>query len=99
MASIVGNKPKTLQEKLSLLDKASEKVNKKYSKKVMGRLGIDEAIMETLSIDFIPTPSYELNAAVGGGFPRRRCTLITGNEDSGRKYLILKILNKARRLR
>lgn len=67
-----------------MIDKASEKINKKYDKKVMGRLAIDEAIMETLSIDFIPTPSQELNAAVGGGSPRRRCTLITGNEDSGR---------------
>lgn len=92
MASLVGNKPKTLQEKISLPDKVSDKVNKKYGKKVLGRLGTDDAIMETLSIDFIPTPSQELNAAVGGGFPRRRCTLITSNGDSGKTSLVLETI-------
>ena len=59
-----------------------------------GRIGADKEIMEKLSIKFIPTPCSDLNRAVGGGFPRRRCTLIAGLPDSGKTSLVLETIAK-----
>lgn len=89
MSSIVPREPMSLESKLSLLDKISDKINKKYGKTIVGRMGVNEEILDALSIKFIPTPSRELNAAVGGGLPRRRCTIITGISDSGKTSLVL----------
>ena len=94
MASITPEQKKTLQEKLSLLDKISEKINNKFGMAVMGRIGQTPEIMERLKIKFIPTPSKELNTAVGGGFPRRRCSIVVGKEDSGKTSLLLETIAK-----
>lgn len=84
MASMEPKKEMSLQEKLALLDKIAENVNKKAGKKIVGRIGKDPEIMEKLRIKFIPTPSLNVNEATGGGFPRRKMTLIAGLPDSGR---------------
>lgn len=85
MASIVPRKQLTLAEKKALLDKVSEKMNKKFGKTVVGRIGATPEIAERLALKFIPTASPDLNKAIGGGFPRRRCTIIAGLPDSGKK--------------
>lgn len=82
----------SLDSKLSLLDKISDKINKKYGKTIVGRMGANQEIFDALSIKFIPTPSRELNVAVGGGFPRRRCTIITGVSDSGKTSIVLETI-------
>lgn len=83
MASLLPNSKKSLAEKKSLLDKISAKINKKYDKAIMGRIGATPEIAERLAVKWIPTACPDLNVAVGGGFPRRRCTLIPGLPDSG----------------
>lgn len=92
MASL-DRKPKmALKERLALLDKVAENVNKKAGKKIVGRIGADPEIMDRLSIKFIPTPSMNVNEAVGGGFPRRRMSLIAGLPDSGKTSLALETI-------
>ena len=81
---LLDNKPSmALKEKLALLDKVAENVNKKAGKKVVGRIGNDPDLMDRLSIKFIPTPALNVNEAMGGGFPRRRSTIVAGLPDSG----------------
>lgn len=92
MASLAPNKEKSLQEKLSILDKVAESVNKKAGKKLVGRIGVDEELMNRLKINFIPTPSKNVNDATGGGFPRRRTTIIAGLQDSGKTSLVLETI-------
>lgn len=74
---------KTLADKLATIDAITAKINKKYNKTVVGRMGVSEDIVNQITIGRIPTPSIALNNAIGGGFPRKRCTLITGKSDSG----------------
>lgn len=83
MASIVPVEKKSLDEKLKILDKIASSTNKKYGKTIMGRIGKDKEIMDKLAIKFIPTPSSSINRDTGGGIPRARFTIITGNPDSG----------------
>lgn len=94
MASIVPEEKAPLKERLKTLDSISSQMNKKFGKVVMGRIGDNPEIMEHLKIKFIPTPSLELNEATGGGFPRRRCSIITGKEDSGKTSLVLETIAK-----
>jgi recombination protein RecA len=89
MASIVPNNKMSLKEKLKLLDTVASKTNKKYGKILMGRIGKTPEIMDKLIIKFIPTPSSVLNRDLGGGIPRARCSIITGDPDSGKTSLLL----------
>lgn len=90
---------KTLSQKLTLLDGIAAKQNKKYGKKIMGRIGKDKDMMEALTIHYIPTPCRDLNLAVAGvpdgGFPRGRNTIITGNPGSGKTSIVLEAIGDA----
>ena len=68
---------------LFMIKFCTPKINKKYNKAVIGRIANNKDIEKQLSITRIPTPSISLNSAIGGGFPRKRCTLVVGREDSG----------------
>ena len=93
MASLVPYQDnRTLTEKLAVLDKIANKVNEKAGKIIIGRIGANKAILDRLRIQYIPTPSYELNDAIGGGFPRRRCTIVSGLADSGKTSLALETI-------
>ncbi|PTY92989.1 hypothetical protein [Heyndrickxia sporothermodurans] len=92
MASLENKPAMALKEKLALLDKVAENVNKKAGKKIIGRIGADAEIMDRLRITFIPTPSMNVNDATGGGFPRRRMTIVAGLPDSGKTSLILETI-------
>ena len=74
----------TLAEKLYLIDKISQEVNEKAGKVIAGRLSNNPEIVDKLTIKFIPSVCHDFNEATGGGYPRSRCTLITGPEDSGK---------------
>ena len=83
----------TLAEKLSRLDKIADKTNKKYGKKVMGRIGKEPEIAEAMTLRYVPTPCRDLNMAIAGnaegGFPIGRCTIVAGSEDSGKTSICL----------
>lgn len=68
MASLLLREQIPITKKIDILDKISEKMNKKYGKVIMGRIGDVPEIMDRLTIKYIPTPSLELNEATGGGF-------------------------------
>ena len=89
MASIVPVEKKSLKEKLAILDKVAASTNKKYGKTIAGRIGKNKEIMDKLEIKFIPTPSSDFNEAVGGGLPRSRMTIVTGDSDSGKTSFLL----------
>lgn len=74
----------TLAEKLALIDKISKEVNEKAGKVIVGRLSNNPDIMDKLTIKFIPSVCHDFNEATGGGYPRSRCTLITGLADTGK---------------
>lgn len=79
----------SLTEKLARLDKIADKTNKKYGKKVMGRIGKEPAIADAMTLRYVPTPCRDLNIAISGtpdgGFPIGRCTVVAGAEDSGKQ--------------
>lgn len=86
MGSLAPKQHKTAAEKFAILDKIAEKVNAKAGKQIIGRIGKNPEIMEKLTIKFIPTPSLDLNDALGGGFPRARMTIVSGLSDSGKSF-------------
>lgn len=94
MASLAPKKAKTLAEKLAILDKVSGAINDTAGKKIMGRIGADPEIMECLKINYIATPSKNVNEAAGGGFPRKRCTILAGLPDSGKTSLALQTIGE-----
>ena len=83
---------KTLADKLATIDAITAKINKKYNKAVIGRIANNTEIEKQLSVTRIPTPSISLNSAIGGGFPRKRCTLVVGKADSGKTSLIMETI-------
>lgn len=92
MASLDIKPEKVLAEKFKILDRVAEGFNKKAGKKIAGRIGKDSELLERLTIQFIPTPSQNVNDALGGGFPRRRTTIIAGLPDSGKTSLALETI-------
>lgn len=92
MASIVPAKKLSSKEKLKMLDAVAAKTNKQYGKVIMGRIGKNPEIEDKLRIKFIKTPSSRLNRDLGGGIPRARCTIVTGDPDSGKTSLLLETI-------
>ena len=97
MGNLAMPKKASLKDRLAALDKIADKFNQKCGKKIMGRIGNDEEILEKLTVRYIPTPSHELNMAIddhGGGLPRGRCTIITGKRDSGKTSILLETIGE-----
>lgn len=95
MASLVkpkDDKKMTMNQILKLVDTAADKINQKAGKVICGRIGKTPEIMDRLKIRFIPTPSMVMNNAIGGGFPRRRCSIISGMPDSGKTSVLLETI-------
>lgn len=72
-----------LSEKISRLDKIADVENKK-SGVIMGRVSKHQELRDKLTVKFVKTPSLNVNAALGGGYPLGRTTIITGDSDSGK---------------
>jgi len=94
MADLNVKQKMSLTEKFKILDKVSDSFNQKAGKKIAGRIGKDEELLDRLTIKFIPTPSSNINAVMGGGFPRRRTTIIAGKPDSGKTSMALETIAK-----
>lgn len=93
MASIIPkDKILTVAEKKAILDKATDKINDNAHKVICGRIGRMPEIQEKLRIKWIPTPSYRLNKATGGGFPIGKFSIVAGNADSGKTSLLLETI-------
>ncbi|MBF4510822.1 MAG: recombinase RecA [Aeromicrobium sp.] len=83
------------REKEKVLDLTREQIERKFGKGSLMRLGEHDALQ---SIDFIPTGSLALDAALGiGGVPRGRIVEIYGPESSGKTTLALQIVAEAQR--
>lgn len=82
------------QERLKLLDKLSDNFNKKKNEVRTGRLGHNKELKENLKVDFISTPSINLNYALGGGIAKGRATIVAGKPDSGKTFLLLETIAK-----
>ncbi len=84
------------KEKSRAIDLALSQIEKQFGKGSIMRLGGNNAIP---SIEFIPSGSIALDAALGvGGFPRGRVTEIYGPESSGKTTLTLHVIAEAQKL-
>ena len=84
-------KRKSIAERKKSIGDAIKDINKAAGETVIGTLN-DEEIAEKLIIDYIATPSFKLNNAIGGGVPRSKFTLISGPEDVGKTMLALETI-------
>lgn len=84
----------SLAERLKALDKLSDNYNKKNGEVVCGRIGRNEELKNRITVEFIETPSLNLNYAMGGGFAKGRITIVAGQPDSGKTFLLLETIAK-----
>lgn len=89
--SSVETAEQTKTQKIARLKKTVEAINKNAGKKVMGFIS-DPDIANKLTTRFIPTPSDDLNEAIGGGIPIGKITIISGKEDSGKTSMALETI-------
>jgi recombination protein RecA len=82
----------TLAEKKKKLDKLAEQFNKQKGKTLIGRLSECEDLQNQLKMQFVETPSLKVNAALGGGWPKGRITIVAGNPDSGKTFMLLETI-------
>lgn len=81
-------------EKLKALQAAMDKIEKSFGKGSIMKMG-DEVVEP---MDFIPTGSIGLNAALGiGGYPRGRIVEIYGPESSGKTTLAIHAIAEAQK--
>lgn len=84
----------SLAERLKALDKLSDNFNKERGEVVCGRIGRNEELQKRITVEFIETPSLNLNYALGGGFAKGRVTIVAGQPDSGKTFLLLETIAK-----
>ena len=84
---------KPFAERQKEMKAAIAAINKKEGETVIGNIN-NEEIVEKLKIYFIETPSMKLNNAIGGGVPRGKFTLVSGEQDSGKTMLLLETMAK-----
>ena len=94
MANMKPKKKMANADKNALLKNMIAQINKDAGKTIIGIPADDPDILESLKIKFIPTPSLTFNDAVGGGIPRGRETLLSGDPDSGKTTLVLETIAK-----
>lgn len=71
------------KEKSKKLDGILGKINKKFGDGMVSSLS---DVAQDLEIQFHKTPSYELNAMLGGGFCKGRIIELYGQSGCGSKY-------------
>lgn len=84
----------SLAERLKALDKLSDGFNKQKGEVVSGRIGHNQELRNKITTEFIKTPSLNLNHALGGGFAKGRITIVAGQPDSGKTFLLLETIAK-----
>ena len=82
----------TLQEKQKNLDKLAEGFNKKAGKTMLGRISKSEDLRNELKTEWIPVASLNVNEITGGGIPKGKISIISGNPDSGKTMFLLETI-------
>lgn len=95
MADLQIKQEMSLAEKKKILKKTTESLNKDFGKTLVGMIGDNPELEERLKVSWIPTPSLEFNEATGGGFPRRRISMVVGMPDSGKTGILLETIGKS----
>jgi recombination protein RecA len=81
-------------ERLKAVDGALSQIERQFGKGSIMRLGQ----RETQAMEFIPTGSLAIDAAIGiGGFPRGRVVEVFGPESSGKTTLALSVVGQAQK--
>lgn len=88
---------KSLAERLKDIDSISAGINKTAGKTIVGRLSNSDDLKEKLKHKFIPTPSINVNAAIGGGWPIGNISIVCGLEDSGKTAILLESIALAQK--
>lgn len=88
---------KSLAERLKDIDSISAGINKTAGKTIVGRLSNSDDLKEKLKHKFIPTPSINVNTAIGGGWPIGNISIVCGLEDSGKTAILLESIALAQR--
>jgi recombination protein RecA len=83
---------KSLAERLKLLDGVSNDINKNAKKVLAGRLSKVVELQERIKTKFIEAPSMNVNEAIGGGIAKGKWTIVSGNYDSGKTFLLLETI-------
>ena len=79
----------SLAQRKKSLDDFCNKFNKSAGKVMFGRLSECPELLEQIKTTFIPSASYRVNNALGGGWPRKRISVVTGMPDSGKTLRLL----------
>lgn len=80
-------------QRLKNLNAITDAINKKAGKIVIGKASSQEMI-DKLTVDVIPTASMKINEAIGGGWPKGHFSILTGNSDSGKTFMLLETIAK-----
>lgn len=83
------DKDETLAQRVSGLDAFCSKFNESVGRPVFGRLSENPELLNRIKVDYIETASLRVNNALGGGWPRRKVSVITGDPDSGKSFRLL----------
>lgn len=78
-------------QKKKLLDKVMGDINKKAGRTVIGTVNNPD-MADLVRIDTLPTPSIELNVALGGGLPRGKIVELMGENSSGKTSLAIETM-------
>lgn len=87
-------KKASLAERLKMSDNIAKKINEKMEKEIVGRISNSDGIQNKIKHKYIPTPSINVNEAIGGGFPIGNTTIISGEPDSGKTAYLLETISK-----
>jgi recombination protein RecA len=78
-------------DKKKLLGKVMGDINKKAGRTVIGTVK-DPEIADLVKIDFLPTPSVEMNVMLNGGFPRGKIIELFGEHASGKTSMAIETM-------
>ena len=80
-------------KRLKNLNDIVDSINKKAGSIIIGNAS-NEAIRQKLTVEVIPTASMKVNEAIGGGWPKKHFSILTGDADSGKTFLLLETIAK-----
>ena len=90
-------KRRPIAEKLKDLKQVTSAFNKQAGETIIDTVSNPD-IYERIRIEYLPTASLKLNTAIGGGWPRGKFSLISGNPDSGKTYRLLEDISHNQKL-
>lgn len=80
-------------KRLKNLNDIVDSINKKAGSIIIGNAS-NEIIRQKLTVEVIPTASMKVNEAIGGGWPKKHFSILTGDADSGKTFLLLETIAK-----